>query len=636
VSNLLQLQEGSKAYGAKLLFDRATFAINEGEHVGVIGPNGAGKTTLFKILTQQESLDKGEVTRSKSLRVGYLAQHDNWGAEETVEQYLSKDCVTPLWELKSLAQGLGLSEDFFSRPILSLSGGYRMRCKLLYLIGQEPNLMLLDEPTNYLDLETLMVLENFLQNYKGAFLLISHDREFLRRTADHILEIESAEVIKFNGTIEDYFEQKEMLRAQLQARAMSLQEKRKEILDFVARFGAKATKASQAQSRLKMLDRMEQIELKPLPVNAAIHLPPPMKTGKLILNLKGCSLGYAADHSSDYSPDHNKKIVLKDVRFMLQNGDHLAVVGLNGAGKSTLLKALAGLLAPLSGELETGYQVSIGYFAQHVAEGLNSSDTVFDAMARDAHPDVTRQEVLNLAGSLLFHGDEVQKRIAVLSGGEKARVAMGRILLQRCPCLILDEPTNHLDFQTVEVLTQALVKYPGTVVVVSHDRSFVRRVGTKILEIRNGSVELYHGTYDDYVWSVQKGALSQRKEPAPKTAVKSSSAPVSATATASTGDIHGGNYPNNPNYKDTKKALDKLLRQAERRLEEIDRVLPAHQEKLHLLSEKITRSVGLEFQALIKEMSEIQAVIDSLESDWLTMSEQKDRAETQIRALTGT
>jgi ATP-binding cassette subfamily F protein 3 len=240
--------------------------------------------------------------------------------------------------------------------------------------------------------------------------------------------------------------------------------------------------------------------------------------------------------------------------------------------------------------------------------------------------------VLNLAGSLLFHGDEVQKRIAVLSGGEKARVAMGRILLQRCPCLILDEPTNHLDFQTVEVLTQALVKYPGTVVVVSHDRSFVRRVGTKILEIRNGSVELYHGTYDDYVWSVQKGALSQRKEPAPKTAVKSSSAPVSA----STGDIHGGNYPNNPNYKDTKKALDKLLRQAERRLEEIDRVLPAHQEKLHLLSEKITRSVGLEFQALIKEMSEIQAVIDSLESDWLTMSEQKDRAETQIRALTGT
>jgi ATP-binding cassette subfamily F protein 3 len=212
MSNLLQLQDGSKAYAAKLLFDRANFAINEGEHVGVIGPNGAGKTTLFKILTNQETLDDGTVTRSKSLRIGYLAQHDTWKDGETIEEYLSKDCVTPIWELKALGKGLGLSEELFQTPVMSLSGGYRMRCKLLYLIGQEPNLMLLDEPTNYLDLETLMVLENFLQNYKGAFLLISHDREFLKRTADHILEVEGGEIIKFNGTIEDYFEQKTMLR----------------------------------------------------------------------------------------------------------------------------------------------------------------------------------------------------------------------------------------------------------------------------------------------------------------------------------------------------------------------------------------------------------------------------------------
>jgi ATP-binding cassette subfamily F protein 3 len=611
VSNLLQLQEGSKAYGAKLLFDHASFSINEGEHVGVIGPNGAGKTTLFKILTHQEVLDEGTITRSKSLRIGYLAQHDNWKEGETIEEYLSKDCVTPIWELKALGKGLGLSEELFQTPVVSLSGGYRMRCKLLYLIGQEPNLMLLDEPTNYLDLETLMVLENFLQNYKGAFLLISHDREFLKRTADHILEVESGEIIKFNGTIEDYFEQKTMLRKQLAARAMSLQEKKKEILDFVARFGASATKASQAQSRLKSLDRMETIELKPLPVTASIHLPPPTKTGKLILNLKGAELGYGKGAS--------EKVILKNVRFLLQNGDHLAVVGVNGAGKSTLLKALAGLRPPLRGEVESGYQVSIGYFAQHVAENLRSTDTALEAMTRDAHPDVTRQEGLNLAGSLLFSGDDVHKKISVLSGGEKARVALGRILLQRCPCLILDEPTNHLDFQTVEALTQALVKYPGTVVIVSHDRSFVRRVGTKILEIRNGSVELYPGTYDDYVWSVQKGALSQRVE---------QTTPVKSVTTFTQTSVGGG-------YKEQRKTLDKLLRQAERRIEEIDGLLPKQQEKLHHLNDRIGETSGAELSKLIQEIGEIQKTIDQLESDWLAMSEQREQTQNELKLLTG-
>ncbi len=613
MSNLLQLQEGSKAYGAKLLFDHANFSINEGEHVGVIGPNGAGKTTLFKILTNQEVLDEGTITRSKSLRIGYLAQHDNWKEGETIEDYLSKDCVTPIWELKALGKGLGLSEELFQAPITSLSGGYRMRCKLLYLIGQEPNLMLLDEPTNYLDLETLVVLENFLQSYKGAFLLISHDREFLKRTADHILEVEGGEIIKFNGTIEDYFEQKTMLRQQLAARAMSLQEKRKEILDFVARFGASATKASQAQSRLKSLARMETIELKPLPVTASIHLPPPTKTGKLILNLKGAELGYGKGES--------EKVILKNVRFLLQNGDHLAVVGVNGAGKSTLLKALAGLLPPLRGDVESGYQVSIGYFAQHVAENLRSTDTALEAMTRDAHPDVTRQEGLNLAGSLLFSGDDVHKKISVLSGGEKARVALGRILLQRCPCLILDEPTNHLDFQTVEALTQALVKYPGTVVIVSHDRSFVRRVGTKILEIRNGSVELYPGTYDDYVWSVQKGALSQRVEQV---------ATPQKTATINSPSTGGGG-----GYKEQRKTLDKLLRQAERRIEEIDALLPKHQEKLHHLNDRIGETSGAELSKLIQEIGEIQKTIDQLESDWLAMSEQREQTQNELKLLTG-
>lgn len=294
----------------------------------MIGPNGAGKTTLFRILTGQESIDSGILVKAKALRLGYLAQHDEWLPTETVEEFLLKKCTLPIWELKSFGKNLGLNEELFSKPIGSLSGGYRMRCKLLYLIGQEPNLMLLDEPTNYLDLETTLV-SKFLQSYKGAFLLISHDREFLRRTTDHILEVEQGEITKYNGNLDDYFQQKEMLRSQLEARAMSLSEKRKQVLDFVSRFGAKATKAKQAQSRLKSLDRMETIELKALPVSAAIKIPSPTRAGKNIISIQNADLGYG------------NKIILKNVNFNLLNGDHIAVVGLNGAGKSTFLKSLA-------------------------------------------------------------------------------------------------------------------------------------------------------------------------------------------------------------------------------------------------------------------------------------------------------
>ena len=250
-------------------------------------------------------------------------------------------------------------------------------------------------------------------------MLISHDREFLRRTTDHILEVEGGEITKFNGTIDDYFEQKELLRAQLASRAMSLEEKRRQILDFVARFGAKATKASQAQSRLKALDRMESIEIKPLPVTAKIRIPAPARTGKQVLNLKSVTLGYG------------EKRILQEVNLQMAAGDHLAVVGLNGAGKSTLLKGLAGRLAPLSGSIEYGYEVTLAFFNQHVAEELNPADTVLRALQRKAHPAVLPQEILDLAGSLLFAGDDVQKPVRVLSGGKDLESLSGKFFCKR-------------------------------------------------------------------------------------------------------------------------------------------------------------------------------------------------------------
>ncbi len=616
MENLIQLQQGAKGFASRTLFEDASFAVNEGEHVGVIGPNGAGKTTLFRILTEEEKLDEGQVIRSRRLRLGYLSQHDHWEKDETIESYIERGATMPVWELKQLGLGLGLFEEDYARPVDSLSGGYRMRAKLLRLIGSEPNLMLLDEPTNYLDLETLMVLEKFLQSYEGAFLLISHDREFLKRTTTHTLEVEGGSVTKYPGNIDDYFEQKEMLRSQLEARAMSIAEKRKSVLDFVARFGAKATKASQAQSRLKSLDRMETIEIKPLPVTAKIRIPPPARAGKkIVLTVKRADLGY---------PD---KTILQGVDLQLTGGDHLAVVGLNGAGKSTLLKTLAGRLQPKTGSVTFGYEVTIAFFAQHVAEELDPNDTVLSALQRKAHPAVLPQQVLDLAGSLLFSGDDVRKPIRVLSGGERTRVALGQGLLQKASCLILDEPTNHLDFQTVEALTQALKSFEGSLVVVSHDRSFIRRIGTKILEIHHGRASSYPGTYDDYVWSLEKGAYTTLRATHEQSDSRNAKGPKPGTAAVPSPEPGF-------NYKEAKKNFDRRLKQLETQMTELDKKVNQGQERLHRLNDELTEKPG-ETARIITEMGECQEDISEAETRWMEAAEAKELVISELAKLTG-
>lgn len=609
--DLLQLRSGAKSYGSKLLFDEATFSVGLGEHIGVIGPNGAGKTTLFKILIGQEALDSGEVVASKQLRLGYLSQHDEWAADENVEDYLSKKAHLPIWTLKKLARGLGLDETHFSQKIAGLSGGYRMRVKLLSLIGQDPNLMLLDEPTNYLDLETLVVLENFLQGYEGAFLLISHDREFLRRTTSQTLEIESGEVTKFPGTIDDYFEEKALLREQLESRAQGLAEKRKQILDFVTRFGAKATKASQAQSRLKTLAKMESIELKPLPVRARIRIPSPTRAARIAFDLKAAEMGY------------KDRKVIEPINLRIATGDHIAVVGFNGVGKSTLLKTLARVIEPRAGEVHQGDRVTVGYYAQHVGEGLEMGQTVLEALESKAHPDVLPQQILDLAGGLLFGGDDVRKRISVLSGGERARVALGQILLQKSSCLLLDEPTNHLDFNTVEALTQALAEYPGTVITVSHDRGFIRRVGTKILEIDRGRLHLYPGTYDEYVWSVQNqvlraSGLIDSGPPAKNEVLQQEAAPPKSA---------------NADFRERKKALERELRQAEKAIQAVEPKIEELNAEIARLNQKASEISGNAAFDVIEKMNALQIELHALEEKWLTQNEKREALQAEIQSL---
>ncbi len=621
--NLVQLQNAAKSFGSKTLFEEATFSINAGEHVGVIGPNGAGKTTLFKLLAGEEDVDDGKVVRSRGLSLGYLKQHDTWNPDQILEDYLSEGLKLPIWELKKLGLGLGLKDQQFGAPIKSLSGGYRMRAKLLHLLGEQPNLMMLDEPTNYLDLETLLVLEEFLQDFDGAFLLISHDREFLRRTTDHILEIEGGSFVKYAGNIDDYFEQKELLRTQLEKRAMTEAAKRQEVLDFAARFGAKASKARQVQSRLKSLDKMETIELKPLPISAKIRIPEPAHTGRVAIEVKDADFGYG------------EKVILQKVDAQILSGDHLAVVGYNGAGKSTFLKSLAKEISTLYGDIEFGYQVTTSYYAQHVAEKLKPEETVHDALKRAAHKEVRPQEILDLAGGLLFQGDDVKKQIKVLSGGEKARVSLGQILLQKAPLLLLDEPTNHLDFYTVESLTQALESYKGTIIFVSHDRGFVRRIATKILEVSNGRTTFYPGTYDDYVWSVQQRQHSGFVPPEPATfALRKKSDLVEKPQVKAPESV---NFvpPARPIPIDREKLkdLEAKRRNSDKALQDLDKKIKALQSRLQEQGEKLSVLKGDELAHLSRELSATQRKIEELEAEFMRTMEDREVFLNQIEQI---
>ena len=600
-ANLLQAQKISKSYGAKTLFEEASFSINEREHVGVIGANGAGKSTLFKILIGRIEADAGEFTQRNGMKIGYLGQEEHQAPDDRVEDYVQSQITEPIWEVKRLGYGLGVQEEHFQMNYNNLSGGYRMRVQLLCLLGQAPDLLLLDEPTNYLDLESLVVLENFLIDYKGAFLLISHDREFLKSTTDHTLEIESGEVTKFAGNIEDYFEQKAQLREILEKTARSITDRRSEILKFAARFGAKASKARQAQSKLKQLKKLEPIKINPLPVAAKINIPHPVRIGKQAISLSDTSFGYG------------EKEVLKEFSFSLQKGDHAAVVGVNGAGKSTLLKGLAGELKPFTGHIDFGHRVELGYYAQHVAEKLDPRSTVLEELLSAAEG-VLPQEAKDLAGSFLFSGDDIHKKISVLSGGEKARVALAQILLKKSPVLLLDEPTNHLDFHTVEALTEALKEYPGTLIIVSHDRSFISRVSSKIIEIRDGTVDLFPGSYDEYVWSLKKGSWSTKAATKEKHD-KNKQKPAAEKAEPEK------KVPR----KERQKAIARDIRRFERKIKEAEAAMEEKKSSIERKNQKLQTLRGLEANQLAREIGFDQSDVLKLEEEWLELSDQLEQ-----------
>jgi ATP-binding cassette subfamily F protein 3 len=533
---MIQLQNLAKSFGVKTLFEGVHWQILPRRRYGLVGPNGAGKTTLLRIICGELQADGGAVQKPKALRIGYLPQdvedvgqgsvlqavlagssdwmrakqrlHDlhlrmaddhSWAGSEAALEALDK-AMHAFDELggddlevraNTVLSGLGFDRAGIASDVLTLSGGWRMRVALARLLVQRPDALLLDEPTNHLDLESLAWFEDFLEDYPGAIVAVSHDRYFLNRVPTHIVELSKKGAQEYPGGYEDFLEGRAARIDQQVARKVQVDRQRAHLTAFVERFRSKASKAKQAQSRLKMLARIENVEVDGQNGQTiGLKFAEPARTGREVLR---------ADHVQKSWGD---KPIYQDCNLTIWRGDKVALVGPNGAGKSTLLKVLAGVTDIQGGEVVVGGGVVREYYAQHQLEQLDATSIVFEE-ARRAALDRTVPQVRSVLGGLGFSGQMVDKKVAVLSGGEKARLALAKMVLRGPNVLLLDEPTNHLDLMTREVLEQALAQFEGTVVIVSHDRYFINAVADKVLEIEpGGKATLHHGDYD--AWLFQK------------------------------------------------------------------------------------------------------------------------------------
>ena len=541
---MIQLSSAGKRYGHKLLFEGADWLLTPRDRVGLVGANGTGKSTLMKILGGLESLDYGSLSTANGISAGYLPQDGLTLSGRSV----FAECMTVFAELRALEQemedltrsmseldhaspeydrvadryhriehefqthdgyaieakvgtvltGLGFHKEDWHRDTEEFSGGWQMRIALAKLLLQQPNLLLLDEPTNHLDLEARNWLEEYLSNYPHAFVLISHDRYFLDVTVNKIVEIWNKRMHLYSGNYDKYLSQKTQRLEQLEAAHRNQRERIEQLEVFINRFRYTATKAKQVQSRIKELEKMERIEIPAEERTIHFSFPQPKASGRIVAEFAGVAKSYG------------EKEVFRDVSFMIERGDRIALVGVNGAGKSTLIKLLANEERLTKGEYRLGHNVQADYFAQDQYKELNPDARILDDLGT-LSPRSTETELRSLLGCFLFSAEDVFKRIGVLSGGERNRYALLRMLLHPANFLLLDEPTNHLDMRAKDVLLKALSDYTGTVVFVSHDRYFIDKLATRVFEIGEGRVEVYPGNYEDYLWRKQGGAEALQK-----------------------------------------------------------------------------------------------------------------------------
>jgi len=653
LTTLAAVNDVSLALGGETLFDGLSLQVHQGDHIGLVGPNGSGKSSLFRLLAGDIEPDGGTVKTLPGVHVGFLPQeiaafpnervlpfvfdsvpgraelheqlerrearlaeleHASNGQEDELvavasevaelhEQIAALDARFSEHEAKRILHGLGFTQSDHRRPLGELSGGWKMRAVLASLLFQKPGLLLLDEPTNHLDMPSVAWFSKFLSSYDQALFLVSHDREFLNEQVNRVVSFEPEGVRTFRGNYEKYLSQREDERQLLENRVKNLEKEREHLEQFVRRFRAKASKAAQVQSRVRQLEKMDSVELHRATRQVRFSFPATDRGARTPMRV------------DDLCKSFGEHVVFDRVTLAVDRGERIAIVGPNGAGKTTLLKILAGEIEATGGRVHLPGRSNVRYFAQHHAEALRLDRTVLQEVSY-ASDGTSMERVRAVLGALLFGDRSVDKLVSVLSGGERARVALAKILVRPGNVLLMDEPTNHLDLQTSEALTEALATYDGTLLFVSHNRAFIRRLATKLWVVHDGGVESYPGTLDDYLWSCQERDVV----PATATAIK----PVAQKRSRQARKEQRRKEANQG-----VKPLEKRVGELEQIIANLERQIAEHNEAL---SDPEVYDDAERRDTLLREVQEAQAELDRSFAQWTASNEKLERLRTEIEA----